>query len=297
VVLTNRCVSSRIEGIKEFFSRHGMTITHDDVGLCCLSLSHMFERGACELLAVCQGACIAYADKPATLLEDMQRYNPTWMNCVPSLYEEIYTAFQEKMSGNPVKRKLFELAFHVGRKALDYRRDHRGTYNMSPDYDLEARLPFSLKVRYSLADRLFSEVRVLFGKRFRFAFSAGAVISPDLLRFFYTLGVAVVEGYGSTESASACLLNPIRACKPGYVGIDANSSYVRMADDGELEISGAGIFGEYLNLPADTKGSFTGDGWFRTGDIVEKDDYGYYRIIGRKKDVIRDSADIIEGMS
>ncbi|HQG33047.1 MAG TPA: long-chain fatty acid--CoA ligase [Deltaproteobacteria bacterium] len=286
VVLTNWCVSSRIEGVRDFFSRHGMAITHDDVALCYLPLSHIFERGSCELLAICQGACIAYADKPATLLKDMQRYNPTWMNCVPRLYEKIYLTFQEKMSADPVKKRLFDLAFHVGRKALDYRRDHRGTYNMSPDYDLEARLPFFLKVQYKLADRLFSQVRALFGKRFRFAFSASAGIAPDLLRFFYTLGIAVVEGYGSTESASACLLNPLRACKPGYVGIEANSSYARVAEDGELEINGAGIFSEYLNLPEDTLESFTEDGWFKTGDIVEEDGYGYYRIVDRKKAII-----------
>ncbi len=286
VVLTHRCISSRIEGVKEFFSRSGMKVTHEDVTLCYLPLSHIFERGSCELLAVCQGACIAYADKPATLLEDMQKYNPTWINCVPRLYEKIYITFREKMSRNPVQKKLFDAAFHVGRKALDYRRDHRGCYNMSPAYDLQARLPLFLKLQYKLADRLFSKVRALFGNRFRFAFSASAGIAPDLLIFFYTLGLAVVEGYGSTESASACILNPLTACKPGYMGIEANGSFARTADDGELEISGAGIFGGYLNAAQDSKESFTEDGWFKTGDMVKKDDYGYYRIVDRKKAII-----------
>lgn len=286
VVLTHWCVSSRIEGVKEFFSRCGMAVSHEDVTLCYLPLSHIFERGSCELLAVSQGACIAYADKPGTLLQDMQKYNPTWINCVPRLYEKIYMTFQEKMSETPAKKKLFDMAFHVGRKALDYRRDHRGCYNMSPGFELEARLPGLLKLEYRLADRLFSKVRSLFGNRFRFAFSASAGISPDLLRFFYTLGLAVVEGYGSTESASACILNPLNACKPGYMGIEANGSFARIAEDGELEISGAGIFGGYLNMPEDSKESFTGDGWFKTGDVVQKDDYGYYRIIDRKKAII-----------
>lgn len=286
VVLTHRCISSRIQGVNEFFSRFGMTITPEDVTLCYLPLSHIFERGSCELLALCRGACIAYADKPGTLLQDMQKYNPTWINCVPRLYEKIYLAFKEKMSANPIKAKLFDMAFHVGRKALDYRRDHWGCYNMSPRYDLEVRLPLLLKTQYRLADRLFSQVRALFGNRFRFAFSASAGIAPDLLRFFYTLGIAVVEGYGSTESASACILNPITACKPGYMGIEANGSLARVASDGELEISGAGIFGGYLNLADDSRESFTEDGWFKTGDVVKKDDNGYYRIIDRKKAII-----------
>lgn len=286
VVLTHWCISSRMEGVKEFFSRNRMAVGEDDVTLCYLPLSHIFERGSCELLAICQGACIAYADKPGTLLDDMQKYDPTWINCVPRLYEKIYVTFQKKMAENPVKKMLFDMAFHVGRKALDYRRDHRGCYNMSPDYDLQERLPLMLKLQYRLADKLFAKVRALFGRRFRFAFSASAGISPDLLAFYYTLGLAVVEGYGSTESASACILNPITACKPGYMGIEANSSLARVAPDGELEISGAGVFCGYLNLDDDTRESFTEDGWFKTGDVVKKDDYGYYRIVDRKKAII-----------
>ena len=286
VVITHWGVASRMEGVREFFSHHGMKITQEDVTLCYLPLSHIFERGSCQLLAICQGACIAYADRPGTLLEDMRRYNPTWINCVPRLYEKIYVTLQKKMSENPVKKVLFDLALNVGRKALDYRKDHRGCYDMSAGFGLEERLPLGLKLRYLLAERLFAQVRALFGSRLRFAFSASAGIAPELLTFYYTLGLAVVEGYGSTESASACILNPLTACKPGYVGVEANHSLARVAHDGELEISGAGVFSHYLNLPDDTKDSFTEDGWFKTGDVVAVDDFGYYRIVDRKKAII-----------
>jgi len=286
VILTNWCASSRLEKTMEFFSRYGMSITEQDVTLCFLPLSHIFERGSCQFLALFQGACIAYADSPGTLLRDMQLYNPTWINCVPRLYEKIFITFQAKMSGSPVKKLLFDLALYVGKKALAYRRDRYGAYNMSPDFDLQVRLPLSLKIPYRLADRLFARVRALFGNRFRFAFSASAGIAPDLLLFYYTLGLAVVEGYGSTESASACLLNPLTACKPGFMGIETDGSLTRIAADGELEIAGAGVFKGYLNLPSDTAESFTRDGWFKTGDVVESDEWGYYRIVDRKKAII-----------
>jgi len=286
VLLTHWCIASRLEGVEEFFTRGGMAITHEDVTLCYLPLSHIFERGSCQMLALFKGACIAYADKPGTLLEDMQKYNPTWINCVPRLYEKIFITFQEKMSESPLKKRLFDLAVSVGEKALEYRRDQGDSYDMSPEYDLVSRLPLALKIQYKLADKLFGKVRALFGSKFRYAFSASAGIAPELLKFYYTLGLAVVEGYGSTESASACILNPIAACKPGYMGIEACGGVARVAGDGELEISGAGIFSEYLNLPEETKESFTPDGWFKTGDVVEKDRYGYYRIVDRKKAII-----------
>jgi long-chain acyl-CoA synthetase len=280
VILTHRAVSTRLEGMKEFFSRRDMEITHDDVTLCYLPLSGIFERVSCELLALSQGACIAYGDKPATLLQDMQRYNPTWINLMPEISGEIGLTIREKMGVSPLGRQLFDMALHAGRKALDYRRDHRGTYNMHPRYELEARLPWGLKIQYGLADRLFARVRALFGRRFRFALSAAAGTSPDLLMFFYTLGLAVVEGYGSFETAGACIMNPITSCKPGWIGIQACGSEARIAPDGTLEVSGAGIFSGYLGLPGDTKQAITEDGWFRTGDIVKLDDWGYLRMAG-----------------
>ena len=286
VILTHWCISSRIEATDRFFSRYSMDITEKDVTLCFLPLSHIFERGSCQILAISKGACIAYADKPGTLLKDMQKYNPTWINCVPRLYEKIFITFQEQMSASPLKKKLFAAALAVGKKALQYRKDEHGYYNMSPEFDLISRLPWGLRLQFKLADKLFAKIRSLFGNRFRFAFSASAGIAPDLLLFYYTLGLAVVEGYGSTESCNACILNPLTACNPGFMGIEANGALTRIAWDGELEVSGDGIFKGYLNMPEDTKDSFTSDGWFKTGDVVQQDSQGYCRIVDRKKAII-----------
>jgi long-chain acyl-CoA synthetase len=106
-------------------------------------------------------------------------------------------------------------------------------------------------------------------------------MDPGLIRFFFALGIAVVEGYGSAESAGACIQNPLTACMPGSIGIEANRSIARIAGDGGLEISGAGVFSGYLNMSGVAVRPFTEDGWFRTGYKVDKDRYGYYRIIER----------------
>jgi len=286
VVLTHRMAAGRMSGTSEFFERYNMKITEKDVGLCFLPLSHIFDRGSMELLAIYKGATIAYADSPGTLLEDMRKYNPTWINCVPRLYEKIYITFQQQMSESPVKEKLFNWALKVGEKALEYRKDKFGAYNMHPDFDLKSKLPFFLKMKFSIADKLFAKIRALFGTNFKFSFSASAGISPDLLEFYYIVGLSVVEGYGSTESFNACILNPIDACLPGYIGINANGSWTRVAKDGELEISGAGIFKKYLNKRKETTESFTKDGWFKTGDLVIQNEQGYYKIVDRKKAII-----------
>jgi long-chain acyl-CoA synthetase len=286
VVLSHFNGVSRMAGVDEFWERYGMAIDETDRTLCFLPLSHIFDRGSCQLAAILHGSTIAYADKPGTLLEDMQKYNPTWINCVPRLYEKIYIQFRQTMEESPLKKKIFDWALKVGTEALEYRKDEKGCYNMHPSFDLASRLPLGLRIKYKIADKLFAKIRALFGNRFRHSFSASAGIAPELLKFFYTIGLAVVEGYGSTESFNACILNPVTACKPGYVGINANGGQSRIAEDGELEISEAGVFSQYLNKPEVTKESFTEDGWFKTGDLVIQDDYGYYKIIDRKKAII-----------
>ncbi len=286
VILTHWSMSSRLEGVRDFFAKYGMSLSDVDTTLCFLPLSHIFDRGSCQNLAICQGSTIAYADKPGTLLADMQKYNPTWINCVPRLYEKIYITFQQQMAESPLKKKLFDWAMKIGLKALEYRKDENGCYNMSPVFDLKSKLPGGLRFKFKIADKLFAKVRALFGNRFKYSFSASAGISPELLKFFYTMGFAVVEGYGSTESCNACILNPITACKPGYMGIDANGGVSRVADDGELEISGAGIFKGYLNKPEENREAFTPDGWFKTGDLVILDGNGYIKMVDRKKAII-----------
>ena len=249
-----------------------------------LPLSHIFDRGCSQWLAIWMGATIAYADSPATMMDDLKKYNPTWFSCVPRLYERIYMAFQQMLEASPMKKKLFTWALGVGEEVLSYRMDQFGRYDMRPEYPLC--LPFGLRLKYKIADKLFAKVRELFGNRMRFSFSASAGISPDLLKFFYTVGVPVIEGYGSTETTSAVTYNPMRACKPGSIGPQANGSECRVAEDGELEVRGAGTFAGYLNKPEDTQEAFTEDGWFKTGDLVVKDNDGYYRIVDRKKAII-----------
>ncbi|WP_300670678.1 long-chain fatty acid--CoA ligase [Desulfoluna sp.] len=287
VILTHWSLSSRMRGVRDYFSKYDMDVTEEDVTLSFLPLAHIFDRGSCQGMAIWQGSTIAYADKPSTILADMKRYNPTWFNCVPRLYEKIYIQLRLSMSQSVVKKALFNWAISVGEDAILYKTDEFGRIDMSPSCDLLSRLPSWLRFKYKMADKLiYSKVRALFGSRFRFAFSASAGISPDLLKFYYILGFPVIEGYGSTESCNACVLNPLTACKPGFVGPPANGSTGRIAEDGELEIGGAGLFSGYLNKPEEDKVSFTADGWTRTGDIVIQDDNGYFKVVDRKKAII-----------
>ena len=247
VILTHWCMSSRVDGAFEYFNTVGHGLTNEDRVLSFLPLSHIFDRACSQWAAIWLGASIAYADSPATLINDLPYYNPTWFSCVPRLYEKIYMQFQQQLAESRAKKMLFDWALTVGEKALACRTDDHGRIDMRPEFDLHAKLPFGLRLQYSIADKLFAKVRGLFGSRFRFSFSASAGIAPELLRFFYIMGLPVLEGYGLTETCSAVCYNPMFGAKPGTIGPEANRSRVRVAEDGELEVFGAGNFIGYLN--------------------------------------------------
>lgn len=289
IVLTHYSIISRMMGAMEFWDRHGMSITEKDVSLCYLPLAYIFDRAACQFTSVMCGAAIAYADSPGTILDDVRKYNPTWFNTVSILYEKIYMHYRHNLEQSRLRRKLYQCAIDIGYKVLEYRKDSNGCYNMHKDFNVVERLPFLLRIRYRFAERLFRNIRDLFGSDLRYTFLSASGISQSLLTFFYAIGIPISEGYGLTETMSASLLTPITACKPGFVGINANGGYSRIAPDGELEVSGAGLFSHYLNRPELTEESFTVDGWFKTGDIVETDNAGYYRVIDRKKAIISTS--------
>lgn len=287
VVLTHHNCSSRMLGVNQFFDYCGMGFKTEYTTLCFLPLAHIFDRGSCQLAAIYNGCTICYADSPGTLLADLQKYNPDWINCVPRLYEKIYIQLQQQMGESALKRKLFDWALKVGEEVFMQRYDpETGSYNMGHDFDITGNLPLGLKIKYKIADKLFAKVRALFGENFKHSFSASASISPELLKFYYIIGIRVSEGYGSTESFNACANMPLKACKPGSVGLESNGSRLRVSDIGELEISGAGIFKKYWNKPEETAASFTSDGWFKTGDKVEVDEFGYYKIVDRIKAII-----------
>ena len=285
-ILTHRSFSTRLYHSIISFKKAGINITEEDVCLSFLPLSHIFDRGCSQMLAIYTGACIAYADKPSTILQDLQKYNPTWFSCVPRLYERIYITIREQMAASPLKGFLFSRALAVGKKVLAYRMDDRGRINLGFDYDVASKLPFNLRLAYKLSDRVFAKVRSLFGSRFKFSFSAGAGISAELSTYFYIMGLRVIEGYGLTETCTACNVNPLNGIKPGKVGPAANGSLGRLAEDGEYQTSGAGLFIGYLNKPEETAAAFTPDGWFRTGDAAEMDEDGYIKIVDRIKAII-----------
>ncbi len=126
-------------------------------------------------------------------------------------------------------------------------------------------------------------------RRLRLCVSGSAPLPADLFRRIEAQsGQRVLERYGMTETVMN-LSNPyVGERRPGTIGFELPGVEVRLANglDGEIEIRGPNVFSGYWRREAATAEAFTSDGWFRSGDLAEIDDDGYYRIVGRSKELI-----------
>jgi malonyl-CoA/methylmalonyl-CoA synthetase len=102
-------------------------------------------------------------------------------------------------------------------------------------------------------------------------------------------GHALLERYGMTEIGMA-LSNPLHGeRRPGHVGLPLPGVQVRLSPgENEIQIKSASVFREYWGRSKETADSFTEDGWFKTGDVAEQSEDGYFKILGRlSTDIIK----------
>jgi long-chain acyl-CoA synthetase len=129
-------------------------------------------------------------------------------------------------------------------------------------------------------------VRARLGGRLRLGVSGAAPLSVEVLEFFHSLNMLVIEGYGLTETSSSLSVNDPDDYRFGTVGHAVDGCDVRLDVDGEILVRSDTIFSGYYKEPEATAAAFTDDGWFRTGDVGELDEDGWLKITDRKKDLI-----------
>ena len=107
----------------------------------------------------------------------------------------------------------------------------------------------------------------------------GAAVGARLIDAARSVGIPAYEGYGLSEGASVQTLNLPGADRPGTAGRALPHARLRIAPDGEVEISGslfAGYLGETTHVPE----------WWPSGDLGEIDADGFLHLLGRKKHVL-----------
>ncbi|MBP1768924.1 MAG: long-chain acyl-CoA synthetase [Candidatus Aminicenantes bacterium] len=240
-----------------------------------LPLAHAFERFAGYYLLLYLGCCVGYAESLEALVQNLREIRPQFMVAVPRVFEKIHARMTQNVRTSSLPKKMiFHWAMKVGKEASRYKSVHQP-------------LPAGLRLRHKLAEALvFKKVKEAFGGELEFCFSGGAPLSKEIAEFFHAMDILVLEGWGATEATTPSTINNTREYRFGTVGKPLPRVRVRVADDGELEVKGPNVFKEYWKNPAETKATFTRDGYYRTGDIGVIDDQGWVTITDRKKQLI-----------
>ena len=268
VMLTHNNFISNVLSISS-----ALPISHTDVALSVLPLSHIFERTVFYVFCY-TGVSVYYAASFDQVGEHLNEVRPTIMTAVPRLFEKVYQRIVKKgMSAGGWKTRLFAWALDVGQRHAELK-DKRET------------VPPLLELKHAIANRLvFSKWRAGVGGRLRYFVSGGAPLSPTLSYAFWAADIPILQGFGMTETCIVSANRPDNN-KTGSVGLVFPGIEVRLAEDGEILVRGPNVMLGYYNHK-ETTDAVIEDGWFQTGDVGRMDEEGHLFITDRKKDLFK----------
>ena len=249
--------------LPELFNAQGSTLLF-------LPLAHVFAR-LIQVACVESRARMGHSADIKNLLADFGSFRPTFILSVPRVFEKVYNGAKQKAHGDG-KGKIFDAAEATAiaySEALDH-----------------GRVGLVLKVKHTVFDKLvYSKLRAALGGQVGWAVSGGAPLGARLGHFFRGIGVTILEGWGLSETTAAGTVNTPADLKIGSVGRPSPGVTIRIAQDGEILMSGDNVYRGYWHNQQATTETVV-DGWFHTGDIGELDAEGYLSITGRKKELI-----------
>ena len=247
-----------------------------DVTDACISflpLSHITAR-VLDYVMYSYGAQLIYCTRFDQMPQTMRQVRPTVFVGVPRVYEKIRQEVERRAGFSSVKKRMLAWAVTQGE------RHHETVY--------DGRLPDAMG--WKLANKLaYSKVREAFGGRVRIFVSGGAPLGIDTAQWFASVGIALWEGYGLTETSPVIALNTPLKHRMGSVGMPLSNLELKLADDGELLVRGPSVFGGYWHKPEANATAFDEEGYFRTGDIGHLDQDGFLYITDRKKELLKTS--------
>ena len=225
------------------------------------------------------GIIMNFPEEPETVRENVREIAPEGILYNSRLWDAVVGTVQMRMNeATWLNRKLYEWFLPVGYRYADRRMTGEG-------------INLGLKLAYQLGNLLvFGPLRNQLGlSRVRAAYTAGAALSPDAMRFFHALGINLKQIYGSTEVTGGATIHRDGAIKFASVGEAAPEVKIRIAEDGEIWLGGPTVFQGYYKNPEATAEARPVDEtgpWFRTGDAGYIDEDGHLIYLDRVKDML-----------
>lgn len=256
-------VSNTLAGVKL------LPIKTGDKALSFLPLCHVFERTLLNIY-IYAGISIYYAESLDTIGENIKEVKPHMFTAVPRLIEKVYDKI---IAGGNEKKGILKSIFNWAVKKANayYPGKKAGLLDV-------------------IADKIvYSKIKAGLGGNVKVIVSGSAALQPRLAKFFWGIGIPILEGYGLTETSPIVAVNTTfpNGLKFGSVGKLLEFVKVKIAEDGEILVAGPNVMiGYYRNESLTNEVLY--DGWFHTGDIGVLED-GFLKITDRKKEMFKTS--------
>jgi len=223
----------------------------DDRCISYLPLAHVLERFVIMSHSMYAGFPLYFAESLDTFLQDLQRARPTAFVSVPRLWMK------------------FQL----------------GVFQKVPEKKLSRLLKIPI-LKGIVKKKILTQLGL---NHARFAGSGSAPIPVEVIEWYRSLGLELLEAYGMTENFAYSHCNKPGEARPGYVGPPYPDVQQKLSKDGEVLVKSPGEMMGYFKMPEETKADFTDDGFFKTGDLGEIDEMGRLKITGRAKELFKTS--------
>jgi long-chain acyl-CoA synthetase len=147
------------------------------------------------------------------------------------------------------------------------------------------------KCGIDLRRKLFKSIHENFGGKLEMIICGGASLNQDIIDFFDSIGMTILNGYGITECSPLVSCNRNKYQKKGSVGIPIIGEQIKIKDpdengEGEICVKGPNVMLGYYKDPEATAQVFDEEGYFKTGDYGRLDEEGWLYITGRLKNII-----------
>jgi acyl-CoA synthetase (AMP-forming)/AMP-acid ligase II len=172
------------------------------------------------------GSTVNFAESLETVQMAMREILPTIFLGVPRIWEKMLSGVIIRMKdASWLKRKIFEGFFQVGQQVTRLNLDKKP-------------VPLGLRLLHGLGDLfLYRALKLELGLlRARVILSGAAPISPEVLKYFHSVGIPVLEGYGMTEQTGVACVNWPDNVRLGTVGKPLPGVEIQLAEDGEILI-------------------------------------------------------------
>ena len=222
------------------------------------------------------GVIVNFPEKPETVQNDIREIAPATLLFPSRLWESLISMVQVRLNDSTwINRMLYKLFMPVGYKVVDYK-------------DSGQQPPLLWQLLYLLGDvAIFHPLRDKLGMvNMREAYTSGAALSPDALRWFRAIGVTLKNLYGSTE----CQTHTVHytgEVRFETVGKPPPGVEIRISDEGEILVRSRSVFKGYYKSPEQTAQALDAEGFFHTGDAGYIREDGHLIYLDRLKDLIR----------